>query len=84
MGHLLTIKGQVTIPKPVRDHLGLTPGSEVEFVVEADGHVRVRRAEPAPDSFAARLERWRGRGINPDWQGRTREEIMDLLRGPRD
>jgi AbrB family looped-hinge helix DNA binding protein len=84
MGHLLCIKGQVTIAKAVRDHLGLTPGAEVEFVVEQDGRVSVRKAGAAPESFAARLERWRGRGINPDWQGRTTEEIMDLLRGPRD
>jgi AbrB family looped-hinge helix DNA binding protein len=84
MGHLLTTKGQVTIPKAVRDHLGLTPGSEVEFVVDGDGHVRVRRAQAASDSFAARLERWRGRGIKPDWQGLTTDEIMELLRGPRD
>jgi len=28
----VTTKGQVTIPKPIRDHLGIGPGSEVEFV----------------------------------------------------
>jgi antitoxin PrlF len=27
----MTSKGQVTIPKRIRDHLGLKPGSEVEF-----------------------------------------------------
>ena len=29
----LTSKGQVTIPKRVRDYLGLKPGSTVEFAV---------------------------------------------------
>lgn len=36
-------RGQVTIPKALRDSLGLTPGTEVE-VVEAGGGVLVRRA----------------------------------------
>lgn len=33
----VTSKGQVTIPKPVRRALGITPGSKVEFDVEASG-----------------------------------------------
>lgn len=38
----ITSKGQVTIPKEIRDRLGLLPGTEVEFVVE-NGEARVRR-----------------------------------------
>ena len=34
----LTIKGQVTIPKQIRDHLGIGPGSEVEFVAMEEEH----------------------------------------------
>ena len=46
MSHRLTIKGQVTIPKEIRDFLGLEEGcSCVEFVVEADGSVSVRKAK---------------------------------------
>ncbi|HEX9463045.1 MAG TPA: AbrB/MazE/SpoVT family DNA-binding domain-containing protein [Alphaproteobacteria bacterium] len=37
----ITAKGQTTIPKPIRNHLGLKPGDVVEFVVEADGGVRL-------------------------------------------
>jgi len=39
----LTSKGQVTIPKDVRDRLRLHPGDRLEFVVEQDGTIRVRR-----------------------------------------
>ena len=31
MATTVTSKGQVTIPKPVRDHLGIGPGSQVAF-----------------------------------------------------
>ena len=36
-------KGQVTVPKPVRDYLGLDAGSAVEFEVTADGDVVLRK-----------------------------------------
>lgn len=46
MSHRLTIKGQVTIPKDVREHLGLRAGdSEVEFFIDQDGSVRICKAE---------------------------------------
>lgn len=50
--HRLTSKGQVTIPKAVRDDLGLRPGDVVEF--ERDGErvfiarARYERAEDHP------------------------------------
>ena len=31
MTHQVTVKGQVTIPKQVREYLGIGPGSGVEF-----------------------------------------------------
>jgi AbrB family looped-hinge helix DNA binding protein len=33
----MTSKGQTTIPKRVRDRLGLKPGDRLEFVVQKDG-----------------------------------------------
>ncbi|WP_395699392.1 AbrB/MazE/SpoVT family DNA-binding domain-containing protein [Aquabacterium sp.] len=35
-------KGQVTLPKQLRDQLGIVPGSRLAFEVEADGALRVR------------------------------------------
>ena len=35
----LTSKGQTTIPKAVRRHLGLKPGDKIRFLVEDDGRV---------------------------------------------
>jgi antitoxin PrlF len=43
----VTSKGQVTIPKRIRDELGLSAGTEVEFIVQKDGSIRVRATEPA-------------------------------------
>jgi AbrB family looped-hinge helix DNA binding protein len=39
----ITVKGQVTIPKPIRERYGLRPGSEVQFV-EEDRRVVLRKA----------------------------------------
>jgi AbrB family looped-hinge helix DNA binding protein len=41
-GSTLTTKGQVTIPKPVRDALGVHAGDRVSFLVREDGVVELR------------------------------------------
>lgn len=43
----ITSKGQVTIPKKIRDKLDLKEGEEIEFILEDDGELRVRRKKPA-------------------------------------
>ncbi len=40
----LTSKGQLTIPKDVRDALGVGPGDRVDFVRMADGNFAVMPA----------------------------------------
>ena len=37
----ITSKGQVTLPKPVRDRLRLRPGDKIDFILEEDGCLRV-------------------------------------------
>jgi antitoxin PrlF len=71
----VTVKGQVTIPKSVRDALGIVPGSQVEFVPNQDGEFVLRRArqmpEPHPfDRLLAILE-----------PGPSTDEVMALTRG---
>ena len=54
MSNRLTIKGQVTIPKAVRDFLGLQEGgSSVEFTINDDGSVTVRKACAAAEHTTA-------------------------------
>ncbi|WP_454062591.1 AbrB/MazE/SpoVT family DNA-binding domain-containing protein [Candidatus Nitrospira salsa] len=37
----LTSKGQLTLPKEIRDQLKLDPGDRVEFLVGSDGRITV-------------------------------------------
>ena len=50
----LTSKGQVTIPKAIRDELGLRPHDKIEFFIE-HGRVRFRKAFPSLDEVAGSL-----------------------------
>ena len=38
----VTDKGQVTVPKNIRDQLRIETGSKLDFEVESDGSLRVR------------------------------------------
>jgi antitoxin PrlF len=38
----VTDKGQVTLPKPIRDQLGIRAGTRIDFEVQADGSLRAR------------------------------------------
>jgi antitoxin PrlF len=70
----ITTKGQVTIPKRLRDHLGLKPGSSVEFELAADGRVFLETHQRALTSKFAGL---RGSAKS----GMTTDEVMALTRG---
>ncbi len=47
MESAITVKGQATIPKSIRDHLGLKPGDRVKFFVHPDGSVVLLPQRPA-------------------------------------
>ena len=49
----ITSKGQVTIPKEIRERLGLEAGQRVEFVLGEGGAVEVRPKRPALERLRA-------------------------------
>jgi AbrB family looped-hinge helix DNA binding protein len=75
MATTVTSKGQVTIPKPVRDRLGIVPGNQVAFRQAADGSIVIEKADGSP-SQPSRLASLRGHA----GRGMTTDEIMALLR----
>ena len=59
MTHKVGTKGQVVIPKSIRDQIGIKPGDEVVF--EPDGQdVRVRRVADDPEARRQRIRTLRG------------------------
>jgi len=79
MATTVTSKGQVTIPKEVRELLGITAGSSVTFEVAEDGRVLLRKAgsrgrAARPVSRFAKLRGSATAGLSTD-------EIMALTRG---
>ena len=82
MSATLTSKCQVTIPKRIRETLGLGPGSQVDFDVDEQGRIIIRKAL-APGKAVQRprgkdrFERVRGRAT-VKWKT---DELMRLLRG---
>jgi AbrB family looped-hinge helix DNA binding protein len=47
MDSAITVKGQATIPKAIRKHLGLKPGDRVKFFIHPDGTVVLLPMLPA-------------------------------------
>ena len=75
MATTVTAKGQVTIPKPIRDFLGIKPGSMVDFKRAPDGSIVLVPANDAkPES---RFAKFRGHAKG----GLSTDEIMALTRG---
>jgi antitoxin PrlF len=71
----VTSNGRVTIPKRVRDYLGIAAGTEVAFRRAADGSIIIERADGTrPPSRFAKV-------IGSAGPGPSTDEIMALLRG---
>jgi antitoxin PrlF len=75
MATSVTSKGQVTIPKPIRDRLGIVPGNAVAFELAPDGRVILIKVDGAPR--VSRFEALRGRA----GPGLSTDAIMALTRG---
>ncbi len=74
----ITSKGQVTIPKELREEFGLLPGTEIEFVRDA-GEIRVRKlpqGRTRGDEILEHLLQASGGDIPM-----STDEIMRLTRG---
>jgi antitoxin PrlF len=84
MATRVTVKGQVTLPKAVRDAAGIRAGDLVTVRALPEGGVVVER-EAAPDemaAFLARLEEIAERKPMKDgpFGANTTDEIMKVLR----
>ncbi len=67
-------RGQVTIPKALRDKLGIVPGTVLEFTAENGRLIATKRVDDHP---ALRL-------IGRHGRGRRTADIMAELRGKRE
>ncbi len=77
MNTTVTSKGQVTIPKPVRDRLNIKPGNQVDFELAEDGRVVLVKAGRKTAAPKSRFDRIRGSATTD----MTTDEIMALMRG---
>lgn len=69
----LTTKGQITIPKAIRDRLGLDRGDELSFELREDGVVEVRPLTGSILDLHNALSAPEGRGV-------TLEEMDEAIR----
>jgi antitoxin PrlF len=73
----LTTKGQVTVPKKIRDYLGLKPGAAVTFERLDSGDIALRAARQSAKPRASKFAKLRGRAT----VRMKTEEILALTRG---
>ncbi len=73
MKAIVSEKGQITIPKAVRDRLGIVPGTVLE-IESIEGKIVAVKSQPS-DVFA----KWRGKGRLP--RGSTVDEYLTRIRG---
>ena len=79
MATSLTSKGQVTIPKRIRDALQLQPGTPVEFTVNPNGEVVLHPANVPKARRRVRTDRFAAVRGKADIKWQT-DDLMALLR----
>jgi AbrB family looped-hinge helix DNA binding protein len=78
MATTVTSKGQVTIPKRVRDALKIKPGTKVAIMLTGDKEAILRKVPPVenrPDRFDRAIG-----AAEVKWHGTT-DEYMEFIRG---
>jgi len=85
MGKLnkLTVKGQVTIPKDVRDALGLKPGEPVEFDWRGGDEAVIRKPRVDRQAEIARIRREIEAAVASVAHLRTGESTDEIMRDIR-
>jgi len=85
----MTVKGQVTVPKDIRDALGLAPGQAVAFELDADGNARILKVnteaecERRKQDFRNRLKEAQAIfKANDAFPGLSTDEYMAMIREP--
>jgi AbrB family looped-hinge helix DNA binding protein len=81
MATTVTSKGQVTIPKNVREALKIKPGTKVAIVLTGDDEAILRKVPPVekrPDRFDRAIG-----AAEIKWPGTT-DEYMEFIRGYED
>lgn len=68
----LTSKGQTTIPKEIRDALGLKPGDQIRFVLEDENRVVLSTPKRSIEELAGILH-------DPDRKPLSVEELNDMM-----
>lgn len=53
----MTSKGRITVPREVREHLGLTTGDQLDFRIHGDGTVTVEVQQGSAERLWRRLYR---------------------------
>ncbi len=77
MGYALTTKSQVTVPKAVRQALGVEPGQEIDYEVQANGKVLIFPVKKPHAPEKNPFLKWIGTGIT----GKSTEELLRETRG---
>lgn len=60
----VTSKGQITIPRQVRDRLGIHQGDRIEFIVDPRGSVRLKPLKRSVRELAGFLHRKDQRSVS--------------------
>jgi AbrB family looped-hinge helix DNA binding protein len=66
MGNALTSKGQVTIPKHIREKLGVSPGDSVVFAANDRGEMVIKAEPKAQEDFISSLKEAQA-NLSPDF-----------------